>query len=86
MSDTYNGWTNWETWNVVLWITNEETTYRAMIRKFHGDTYHNGIGDVAERFCKEILGGKTPDMESPKEMETVNWEEVAESFIQDANS
>ncbi len=24
----YNGWLNWETWNVALWIGNDETIYR----------------------------------------------------------
>ena len=29
MTDTtYNGWHNYETWNVHLWLTNEEATYR----------------------------------------------------------
>lgn len=25
---TYNGWTNYETWNVNLWLDNEEGSYR----------------------------------------------------------
>ena len=27
MSSKYNGWTNFETWNFNLWITNEESDY-----------------------------------------------------------
>jgi hypothetical protein len=27
MSNKYNGWTNYETWNFNLWITNEESDY-----------------------------------------------------------
>ena len=27
-SDKYNGWTNYETWNFNLWITNNEGDYR----------------------------------------------------------
>jgi len=31
---TYNGWANWETWNVALWIQNDERTYN-LAQKFN---------------------------------------------------
>lgn len=35
-SKTYNGWTNYETWNVKLWLDNEQGTYelqKEMVRQ-----------------------------------------------------
>lgn len=29
--NTYNGWTNWETWNFKLWIDNNESSYKAIL-------------------------------------------------------
>jgi hypothetical protein len=28
-TQTFNGWANWETWNVALWIANDESIYHA---------------------------------------------------------
>lgn len=28
-SKPYNGWKNWQTWNVALWLGNDEGLYRA---------------------------------------------------------
>lgn len=32
MSEKYNGWTNYETWNWKLWLDNEEGSYRHWTR------------------------------------------------------
>jgi len=52
MTDTeYNGWTNYETWNVALWINNDECLYN-LARE---------AGDY-QTFVKEIgVGYSTPD-------------------------
>ena len=76
MSDTsYNGWSNWESWNVALWVNNEEPMYRAMRR---GLPY---TASEAEAFCKELMPDGTPDMDSPDGgYDAVDWVEVASDF------
>jgi len=32
MNNTYNGWTNYETWNVALWLGNDEGLYNLVRR------------------------------------------------------
>lgn len=36
---TYNGYKNWNHWNVILWINNDESLYnlaRSMVRRYQG--------------------------------------------------
>lgn len=50
---TYNGWTNYETWNVKLWMDNERGSYeagRAMAREAYASTEVREAGDVLTRY------------------------------------
>ncbi len=76
----YNGWTNWETWNVALWIDNEEFTYkesRKLTRKRSHDRY---FASSVECFCNETYPNGTPDMKGESEMDNVNYQEIADAW------
>lgn len=52
MSDrTYNGWTNYETWVVNLWMDNEEGTYDYW-REVAEDVYHNQTHEPSNGFTR----------------------------------
>lgn len=74
-STDYQGHANWETWNVILWVHNEEGLYRDM--NSYPGTY---TPDKAEEFVRSRMPNGTPDMDSNEEYDLVDWNEVAEAF------
>jgi hypothetical protein len=74
---SYNGYRNRQTWNVVLWLMNDEGLYHECVR-----LARRGVtGVTAMQFVRDIFPkGVTPDGDS---LEGVHWPEVARA-IRDA--
>lgn len=72
----YNGWANWETWQINLWLDNEEPLYREKVRFLRrGDLDDSQV----EAFCREQFPEGTPDMD-PGDLEKVEWSEIGDHF------
>lgn len=72
---TYNGYVNRATWNLLLWISNDECAYT-----FFRDLYYRICGeaieereDAIERSAREWFGSTTPD---GHRLDDVHWLEV----------
>ena len=89
----YNGYTNYETWNVSLWIDNDHGTYsytREQSEAFRDDAY--GYADWLKEFVTEDntesfgtaavaeQSNLASDLLSAA-LSEVNWYEIAESYL-----
>lgn len=89
---SYQGWSNRETWNAALWLSNDEGLYKA-INRLQG-TWYNGqcetVGqqaDSLQAFAKAIRNfcvRQWPDLKTPDgdELGQVDWLELAASWVE----
>lgn len=75
MSD-YNGWTNWETWQILLWASNAEDLYNEVCR--FTECYPSARSSRCKAFFLDLFPEGTPDMDGVQEMQNVNWQEIAQ--------
>ena len=62
-SETYNGWANYETWNVALYINNEYAMYQTAV-EWVNETLGWDMSVDYDRFrhtLAELFGSQTPD-------------------------
>ena len=75
---SYNGWTNWETWNIASWIDNDVMLNRIMTLSAKGDY------ELFKGLAMQFGITKTPDgvcFEDPN----VNQAELSASYKYDQN-
>ena len=93
---TYNGWSNRETWNVNLWLSNDEGLYREVnriARRYEGTEADpedgaeaeaadiDGFSRALQTFCKDLWpNNETPDGAALSECD---FDEVAQSWLEE---
>ena len=70
----YNGWPNWTTWNVALWLGNDEALYNAMRDEAARLDYHV-TASQARRFAMAWFGSTTRD---GAQLRFCRWQSIAD--------
>jgi hypothetical protein len=90
MSDTtYNGWSNRATWNVSLWLNNDEGSYHELAWLVRRADSVEELAEGIEALCREMWADSaknpnylmTPDGDRLSECA---WEEIAQGEWDDA--
>ena len=91
---SYNGYTNYETWNVCLWLSNDEGTYRfwqAHRERLSGEVDSEDLAQTLAKELEEEVWNNHPLQESAgmysdlitRALSQVNWVEIAESILEE---
>ena len=95
---TFNGWSNYQTWAVNLWITNEQSSYfywrdrtKVLVRESAaGDKGHSALATLADEIreaieeeCAIPKASLAADLMNAALAE-VDWHEIAQGLVNDA--
>jgi hypothetical protein len=85
MCKEYNGWTNYETWNIKLWMDNDEGVYKYWLRQASKAKDAYTLSQEIKEFYQENmpeLRGMYADLMTSA-LDNANWREIAENLIND---
>ena len=86
MSEEYNGWNNYETWNANMWLDQDYWFDQAKESESIGTLAEQMKGDVADLMIETInieCGMFTDLLQSA--FDAIDWYEIAEHIYEDAN-
>lgn len=89
---TYEGWTNYVSWAVKLWLDNEEWSYREVTAHALDDPdaqpceFADWLKDFTDA---SVIGESRPDSGLASDLfgaawSDVDWQEIAEAYLADA--
>ena len=86
--NNYNGWANYETWNVALYLDNDEGIYNFMLEGLrHLLTERNddwtgiSLQELRELVCNAFRGDSTPDGVRLSHSE-IDWSEISDKLLE----
>jgi hypothetical protein len=86
MCEKYNGWTNYETWNVKFWMDNDEGEYPYWQERAeeNRDEVYDLSQELKEYYQDNMpkLAGTYADLLGAA-LDSVNWYEIAENLLSD---
>ena len=97
MSNTYNGWSNYETWNCNLWLDNDNY-FNSVCNQKALDLANDVVTKdesiyILSNFIKEILDENMPENKPSvysdllqSAISNINFYEIAEHFIKSARN
>jgi hypothetical protein len=93
----YNGWTNYETWNVKLWMDNEESScsyWNEVAQELYDDAEPDEVFSQRERAAIDLADRLREEHESAMPeltgtyadllgaaLTSVNWDEIARNMV-----
>lgn len=79
MAGKYNGWANWETWNVYLWLDNDEDCHRILMEQYAAsDQSDRSVAREVKAWIEAMyeINHSFGDIQSDHELGRVDWLEI----------